>query len=192
MLYHLLWPLYDRTGFILFNLFGYVTFRAAGGMATALFISLALVVLGWMVGDAADMDPGAEAHVVAQHPVGEHRRVQLRIHAGVVVGFDVLRVLRRQREADPGGGAAVSEVVSSLQRRRRLGTEGRRDAIDPERTRRGVSAAMRDHDPETSTRGHGHDSQRRQLQHLVHADRGGPGQPRRPLRVRCLPEGRGR
>ena len=42
MLYHLLWPLYDRTGFILFNLFGYVTFRAAGGMATALFLSLVL------------------------------------------------------------------------------------------------------------------------------------------------------
>ena len=42
MLYHLLWPLYDRTGFSLFNLFGYVTFRAAGGMATALFLSLVL------------------------------------------------------------------------------------------------------------------------------------------------------
>src|SRR5690606_16384862 len=50
MLYHLLWPLYEQTRFILFNLFGYVTFRAAGGMATALFISLALGprVIRWL------------------------------------------------------------------------------------------------------------------------------------------------
>src|SRR5690606_10991773 len=50
MLYHLLWPLYEQTGFILFNLFGYVTFRAAGSMATALFISLAFGpgVIRWL------------------------------------------------------------------------------------------------------------------------------------------------
>jgi phospho-N-acetylmuramoyl-pentapeptide-transferase len=50
MLYHLFAPLYDRTGFILFNLFNYITFRAAAGMGTALFISLALGprVIRWL------------------------------------------------------------------------------------------------------------------------------------------------
>jgi phospho-N-acetylmuramoyl-pentapeptide-transferase len=50
MLYHVFAPLYDRTGFILFNLFNYITFRAAAGMGTALFISLALGprVIRWL------------------------------------------------------------------------------------------------------------------------------------------------
>jgi phospho-N-acetylmuramoyl-pentapeptide-transferase len=50
MLYHLLAPLYERTGFILFNLFTYITFRAAAGMGTALFISLLLGpgVIRWL------------------------------------------------------------------------------------------------------------------------------------------------
>ncbi len=48
MLYHLLAPLADR--YILFNLFRYITFRAAGGMVTALVLSFALgpVVIRWL------------------------------------------------------------------------------------------------------------------------------------------------
>src|SRR5690606_32574558 len=43
-------PLYDRTGFIFFNLFGYITFRAAAGMATALFVSFVVGprVIAWL------------------------------------------------------------------------------------------------------------------------------------------------
>lgn len=69
MLYHLLWPLYERTGFILFNLFGYVTFRAAGSMATALFISLALGprVIRWLrrlrVGQVV-REEGPQSHLI--------------------------------------------------------------------------------------------------------------------------------
>ncbi|HSJ07013.1 MAG TPA: phospho-N-acetylmuramoyl-pentapeptide-transferase, partial [Longimicrobiales bacterium] len=40
MLYHLLEPLFDQH--IMFNLFRYITFRAAAGMGTALLISLVL------------------------------------------------------------------------------------------------------------------------------------------------------
>jgi phospho-N-acetylmuramoyl-pentapeptide-transferase len=48
MLYHLLEPLFDRH--IMFNVFRYITFRAAAGMGTALFISLALgpPVIRWL------------------------------------------------------------------------------------------------------------------------------------------------
>lgn len=48
MLYHLLEPYFDR--FILFNLFRYITFRAAGGMATALFLSFLIgpAVIRWL------------------------------------------------------------------------------------------------------------------------------------------------
>jgi phospho-N-acetylmuramoyl-pentapeptide-transferase len=48
MLYHLFEPLFDE--FILFNLFRYITFRAAAGMATALFFSLVLgpPVIRWL------------------------------------------------------------------------------------------------------------------------------------------------
>ena len=48
MLYHLLAPLADR--YILFNLFRYITFRAAGGMVTALVLSFALgpAVIRWL------------------------------------------------------------------------------------------------------------------------------------------------
>jgi phospho-N-acetylmuramoyl-pentapeptide-transferase len=48
MLYHLFEPLFDE--FIFFNLFRYITFRAAAGMATALFFSLMLgpPVIRWL------------------------------------------------------------------------------------------------------------------------------------------------
>ena len=48
MLYHLLVPLADE--YIIFNLFRYITFRAAGGMATALILSFALgpSVIRWL------------------------------------------------------------------------------------------------------------------------------------------------
>ncbi len=48
MLYHLLAPLADR--YILFNLFRYITFRAAGAMVTSLFLAFALgpVVIRWL------------------------------------------------------------------------------------------------------------------------------------------------
>jgi phospho-N-acetylmuramoyl-pentapeptide-transferase len=48
MLHYLLEPYFDD--FILFNLFRYVTFRAAGGMATALFLSFLLGprVIRWL------------------------------------------------------------------------------------------------------------------------------------------------
>jgi phospho-N-acetylmuramoyl-pentapeptide-transferase len=48
MLYHLLAPLAERH--IVFNLFRYITFRAAGAMATALLLSFALgpVVIRWL------------------------------------------------------------------------------------------------------------------------------------------------
>ncbi len=48
MLYHLLAPLGDR--YILFNLFRYITFRAAGAMVTSLILAFALgpVVIRWL------------------------------------------------------------------------------------------------------------------------------------------------
>jgi phospho-N-acetylmuramoyl-pentapeptide-transferase len=48
MLYHLFQPLFDE--FIFFNLFRYITFRAAAGMATALFMSFVLgpPVIRWL------------------------------------------------------------------------------------------------------------------------------------------------
>jgi phospho-N-acetylmuramoyl-pentapeptide-transferase len=48
VLYHLLAPLADEH--IIFNLFRYITFRAAGGMATALFLSFLLgpLVITWL------------------------------------------------------------------------------------------------------------------------------------------------
>jgi phospho-N-acetylmuramoyl-pentapeptide-transferase len=48
MLYHLFEPLFDEH--IFFNLFRYITFRAAAGMATALFLSLVLgpPVIRWL------------------------------------------------------------------------------------------------------------------------------------------------
>ena len=48
MLYHLLVPLAEE--FILFNLFRYITFRAAGAMVTALFVCFILGprVIGWL------------------------------------------------------------------------------------------------------------------------------------------------
>ncbi|HSJ24373.1 MAG TPA: phospho-N-acetylmuramoyl-pentapeptide-transferase [Longimicrobiales bacterium] len=48
MLYHLFEPLFDE--FIFFNLFRYITFRAAAGMATALFVSFVLgpPVIRWL------------------------------------------------------------------------------------------------------------------------------------------------
>jgi phospho-N-acetylmuramoyl-pentapeptide-transferase len=48
VLYHLLAPLGSK--YILFNLFRYITFRAAGAMATALLLSFLLgpVIIGWL------------------------------------------------------------------------------------------------------------------------------------------------
>ncbi|HET9984688.1 MAG TPA: phospho-N-acetylmuramoyl-pentapeptide-transferase [Longimicrobiales bacterium] len=48
MLYHLFAPLADR--YIIFNLFRYITFRAAGGMATAVILSFAMgpSVIRWL------------------------------------------------------------------------------------------------------------------------------------------------
>jgi phospho-N-acetylmuramoyl-pentapeptide-transferase len=48
MLYHLLYPLADRFG--LFNLFKYITFRAAGGMATAIIIAFLIgpPIIRWL------------------------------------------------------------------------------------------------------------------------------------------------
>jgi phospho-N-acetylmuramoyl-pentapeptide-transferase len=48
MLYHLLYPLADRFGFL--NLFRYVTFRAAGGMATAIIITFLIgpPIIRWL------------------------------------------------------------------------------------------------------------------------------------------------
>ncbi len=48
MLYHLLYPLADRFG--LFNLFKYITFRAAGGMATAIIITFLIgpPIIRWL------------------------------------------------------------------------------------------------------------------------------------------------
>jgi phospho-N-acetylmuramoyl-pentapeptide-transferase len=69
MLYHLFAPLYDQTGFILFNLFNYITFRAAAAMGTALFISLALGprVIRWLrklrVGQVVRQE-GPESHLM--------------------------------------------------------------------------------------------------------------------------------
>ena len=48
MLYHLLYPLADQFGFL--NLFKYVTFRAAGGMATAIIVSFVIgrPLINWL------------------------------------------------------------------------------------------------------------------------------------------------
>jgi phospho-N-acetylmuramoyl-pentapeptide-transferase len=65
MLFHLLAPLAEYH--IFFNLFNYITFRAAGGMATALFISLAFGpgVIRWLrhlrVGQVVRQD-GLQSH----------------------------------------------------------------------------------------------------------------------------------
>jgi phospho-N-acetylmuramoyl-pentapeptide-transferase len=66
VLYHLLTPFSDE--FILFNLFRYITFRAAGAMATALVLSFVLGprVIGWLrnlrVGQVVRTD-GPAAHL---------------------------------------------------------------------------------------------------------------------------------
>jgi phospho-N-acetylmuramoyl-pentapeptide-transferase len=67
MLYHLFEPLFDE--FIFFNLFRYITFRAAAGMATALFFSLVLgpPVIRWLtrlrVGQVV-REEGPQSHLV--------------------------------------------------------------------------------------------------------------------------------
>jgi phospho-N-acetylmuramoyl-pentapeptide-transferase len=67
MFYHLFRPLFDE--FILFNLFRYITFRAAAGMGTALFLSFVLgpPVIRWLrrlrVGQVVRQE-GLQSHLV--------------------------------------------------------------------------------------------------------------------------------
>jgi phospho-N-acetylmuramoyl-pentapeptide-transferase len=67
MFYHLFEPLFDQH--IFFNLFRYITFRAAAGMATALFVSFVLgpPVIAWLrrlrVGQIV-RDDGPQSHLV--------------------------------------------------------------------------------------------------------------------------------
>jgi phospho-N-acetylmuramoyl-pentapeptide-transferase len=67
MLYHLFEPLFDQH--IFFNLFRYITFRAAAGMATALFVSFVLgpPVIHWLrrlrVGQVV-REEGLQSHLV--------------------------------------------------------------------------------------------------------------------------------
>src|SRR5437762_4671955 len=79
MLYHLLAPLARQH--IIFNLFNYITFRAAGGTVTALL--LAVVVGPWIIGKLRDHRIGQI--VRAEGPTSHHGKRGTPTMGGLII-----------------------------------------------------------------------------------------------------------
>ncbi len=85
MLYHVLFPLADEH--ILFNVFGYISFRAAGAMVTALLVSFLLgpPVIRWLEGNGWGQVVRTEGPTSHLHKAGTPTMGGLVIVAGILL-----------------------------------------------------------------------------------------------------------